>query len=55
MVTINPAAPREAEAADRALTDGRTTGPLHGIPIVVKDCLDTADMPTSFGSEIFTD
>jgi amidase len=55
MVTINPAALREAEAADRALADGRATGPLHGIPIVVKDCLDTADMPTSFGSEIFTD
>ena len=30
-------------------------GPLHGIPVVIKDCLETADMPTSFGSEIFAD
>ena len=28
-------------------------GPLHGIPIAVKDLIDTADMPTSYGSAIY--
>lgn len=34
---------------------GKPVGSLHGIPMVVKDCLETADMPTSYGSEIFAD
>jgi len=56
VVTVNPAAREQADALDRALADtGCPVGPLHGIPLVVKDCLDTADMPTSFGSEIFAD
>ncbi|HZF77887.1 MAG TPA: amidase [Acetobacteraceae bacterium] len=29
------------------------TGPLHGIPLVVKDVIDTADMPTGYGSAIW--
>ena len=28
-------------------------GPLHGLPVAVKDIIDTADMPTEFGAEIF--
>src|SRR2546430_15109258 len=28
-------------------------GPLHGIPIAVKDLIDTADMPTGYGSPIY--
>ena len=28
-------------------------GPLHGIPIAVKDLIDTADMPTAYGSAIY--
>src|SRR6516225_2393922 len=28
-------------------------GPLHGIPIAVKDLIDTADMPTAYGSPIY--
>ncbi|MFJ8601550.1 amidase [Streptomyces shenzhenensis] len=55
MVTVNPAAREQAELADRKLAAGEPVGPLHGIPVVVKDCLDTADLPTSFGSEIFAD
>ncbi len=56
MVTLNPAAREHADEVDRALAEsGRSVGPLHGIPMVVKDCLETADMPTSFGSEIFAD
>jgi amidase len=29
---------------------GRLSGPLHGIPVLVKDCIETADTPTTFGS-----
>lgn len=42
--------------AGRALDEirlGRTLGPLHGIPIGVKDVLDTDDMPTEYGSPVF--
>src|SRR5207237_2059957 len=28
-------------------------GPLHGVPIGVKDCIDTFDMPTAYGSPIY--
>jgi Asp-tRNA(Asn)/Glu-tRNA(Gln) amidotransferase A subunit family amidase len=56
VVATNPAAREQADALDRAYNDtGRPVGPLHGIPMVIKDCLETADMPTSFGSEIFAD
>jgi amidase len=56
MVTINPAAREEADVLDgRSATGAAAAGPLHGIPIVVKDCLDTSDMPTSFGSELFAE
>jgi len=50
ILTINPNAVKEAETLDqeRALKGPR--GPLHGIPIIVKDNYDTADMPTSAGS-----
>ncbi len=55
VVTLNPHAQQQARALDTALSAGQPVGPLHGIPIVVKDCLETLDMPTSFGSEIFAD
>lgn len=56
VVTRNTRALAEAEALDAALTrTGKPVGPLHGIPMVVKDCLETADMPTSFGSDVFAD
>jgi len=44
---------------ERALADARrrdaepTRGPLHGIPIAVKDLIDTVDMPTAYGSSIY--
>lgn len=53
VVTINPDAGRQADELDAALGEGRVVGPLHGIPMVIKDCLETADMPTAFGSEVF--
>ncbi|SHW91140.1 amidase [Mycobacteroides abscessus subsp. abscessus] len=44
---------RGADAADAALAGGRDVGPLHGVPVTVKDALDTAGIPTQRGSKIF--
>ncbi|HUF91018.1 MAG TPA: amidase [Candidatus Limnocylindria bacterium] len=41
---------RQAEAADLRRKEGRAVGPLHGVPIGVKDIIDTGDMPTELGS-----
>ena len=41
---------RQAQAADEHRRHGRATGPLHGVPIGIKDIFDTGDMPTEFGS-----
>jgi Asp-tRNA(Asn)/Glu-tRNA(Gln) amidotransferase A subunit family amidase len=40
----------QARAADDWRLEGRPTGPLHGVPVGVKDIMDTADMPTENGS-----
>lgn len=54
IVTVNPQALEEAEALDRSLEQtGNLTGPLHGIPVLVKDCIETNDIPTTFGSAAF--
>lgn len=42
-----------AIAAARALDAGSLRGPLHGIPVGVKDLIDTADLPTAYGSPIY--
>jgi Asp-tRNA(Asn)/Glu-tRNA(Gln) amidotransferase A subunit family amidase len=45
-----------ARAADAVLAANRPEpprGPLHGIPFAVKDVIDSADLPTEYGSEIF--
>jgi amidase len=56
LITVNAQALAEADRLDAALkSSGKLTGPLHGIPIIVKDNLDTADMPTSSGVELFKD
>ncbi|HEY1301077.1 MAG TPA: amidase [Stellaceae bacterium] len=42
-----------ALAEARARDAGPPQGPLHGVPIAVKDLIDTADMPTGYGSPIY--
>ena len=56
LVTVSSTALAEADRLDAALAaTGRLTGPLHGIPVIVKDNLDTVDMPTSSGVALFKD
>ncbi|PYR40258.1 MAG: hypothetical protein DMF93_11535 [Acidobacteria bacterium] len=50
MIALNPKALEEADALDAERRAGRVRGPLHGIPIVVKDNYASADMPTTAGS-----
>lgn len=50
IVVLNPKAIDEAEALDRERAVTGPRGPLHGIPVLVKDNYDTAGMPTSGGA-----
>lgn len=43
----------QAAALDRRRQAGFATGPLHGIPVGLKDIIDTSDMPTQRGTPIF--
>ena len=40
----------QARALDERKRDGEPIGPLHGVPVGVKDIIDTADMPTENGT-----
>ena len=42
----------QARALDRHRMSGRNLGPLHGIPVAIKDLIDTADYPTEYGSPV---
>jgi len=42
-----------AKQADAEIAEGKYRGPLHGIPFGVKDLLDTANIPTTYGAEPF--
>jgi Asp-tRNA(Asn)/Glu-tRNA(Gln) amidotransferase A subunit family amidase len=44
---------RQAQAADLHRMQGKALGPLHGVPVGIKDILDTHDMPTEFGSPVW--
>ncbi len=43
----------QARAADRERASGRSVGLLYGLPVGIKDIIDTADMPTQNGSPLF--
>ena len=49
IITPNPDALREADAIDRRRAAGELLGPLAGIPVVVKDTIDMAGLPTTAG------
>ncbi len=50
VIALNPHATEQAAALDAERARGRVRGPLHGVPILIKDNYDTADLPTTAGS-----
>ena len=51
IIAVNPRALEEADRLDRVLREtGALSGPLHGIPVLLKDNVGTCDMPTTAGS-----
>jgi amidase len=50
IVLVNPRAREDADALDRERAQQKVRGPLHGIPVLIKDNYDTFDMPTAGGA-----
>ena len=55
IITVNPNALAIADSLDRLRASGRILGPLHGIPVALKDNIHTTDMPTTGGALAFAD
>ena len=55
LITINADALKEADRLDAAYKASGPIGPLHGIPVIVKDQADVKGMPTTLGSLLFKD
>ena len=55
ITVTSDAALREATEADREIASGQSRGPLHGVPIAVKDLCDTRGTLTTAGSGVFSD
>jgi len=53
--SINPQALQDADRLDAAFKSTGFVGALHCIPVLVKDQLETSDMPTTYGSAVFKD
>lgn len=53
VIFVNPDAITIAEALDKEMKEGRIRGPMHGIPVILKDNIDTHDkMPCTAGSRV---
>ena len=52
-LAVNPNALKEADARDQERAQGNVRGPLHGIPLALKDNIHTTDMPTTGGAIAF--
>ena len=55
VITLNEEAMEDAGRLDAAFRASGFVGPLHGIPVVIKDQVDVAGMPTTLGSTLFQD
>ncbi len=55
VITLNPRALEDADRLDAAFKSSGPVGPLHGIPILVKDEIDVAGTPTTLGTVVFKD
>lgn len=55
MQNVNPRALEQAAQLDEAFKKSGFVGPLHCIPVVLKDEIETSDMPTTYGSALFKD
>jgi amidase len=55
VISLNPDALAEADRLDAAYKSGGLSGPLHGIPILLKDQMDAAGMPTTLGTVLLKD
>ena len=55
LISINPLALQQADALDAAFRQSGPVGPLHGIPIIVKDQINVVGMKTTLGSVLFCD
>ena len=53
--TVNRRALEEADRLDAMLRASGPAGPLHCVPVLVKDQVETSDMPTMYGSALFRD
>ena len=52
---VNPRALLEADSLDAARRARQPMGPLHCVPVLLKDQVETRDMPTTYGSAVFRD
>lgn len=53
IITVNPNAVDRAERLDRELAENGMAGPLHGVPVLVKDQVEPEGVTTTFGSAAF--
>ncbi|MEX2431498.1 MAG: amidase family protein, partial [Dehalococcoidia bacterium] len=55
VITLSPTALDDADKLDAAHRASGPVGPLHGIPVLLKDQIDSQGMPTTLGSVVFRD